>query len=339
VTATVQASTADRPDGSDALPSDGAPPTLETIGIRRVIAGRAVVDGVDLRLAEGELLALVGPSGCGKSTLLRSIAGLDPADGTVWLRGTDVSALPAEKRRIGLVFQDHALFPHLRVEQNIVFGVRDLARRERTRLVGELLELVRLPGIGRRYPHELSGGEQQRVALARAMAPAPSVVLLDEPFASLDASLRDELRSDVVEALRARATSAILVTHDRDEALLLGDRVAVMRDGRVLQVDAPDTVYEQPSSRFVAGFIGDAAFLPDADGGVVMARPHDLTVVAGGDDVVLGHRYLGSLWRYEVRRADGLVVQAEVPTGRDLLAVGSPCTVHVVAGHALHHLD
>jgi iron(III) transport system ATP-binding protein len=316
-----------------------AVPALEALDIRREIGGRPVVDGVDLRLDEGELLALVGPSGCGKSTLLRAIAGLEPAGGTVRLRGADVTALPAEKRRIGLVFQDHALFPHLRVGQNLLFGVRDLPRRERDRLVDELLDLVRLPGIARRYPHELSGGEQQRVALARALAPAPSVVLLDEPFASLDASLRDELRTDVVAALRARATSAVLVTHDRDEALLLGDRVAVMRDGRVLQVDAPDQVYEQPVDRFVARFIGDAAFLPDASGGVVMARPHDLTVVPGGDDHVLGHRYLGSLWRYEVRRADGSVVQAEVPAGSELLPVGTACTVRVVAGHDLHRLD
>jgi iron(III) transport system ATP-binding protein len=336
VTATVPGTL---PDASTVSMRDRSVPALEVASIRREIAGRRVVDGVDLRLAEGELLALVGPSGCGKSTLLRAIAGLEPADGVVRLRGVDVTALPAEKRRIGLVFQDHALFPHLRVEQNLLFGARDLPRRDRDRLVGELLELVRLPGIARRYPHELSGGEQQRVALARALAPSPSVVLLDEPFASLDASLRDELRGDVVAALRARSTSAILVTHDRDEALLLGDRVAVMRDGRVLQVDAPDQVYEQPVSRFVAGFIGDAAFLPRPAGGVVMARPHDLTVVPDGDDVILGHRYLGSLWRYEVRRTDGSVVQAEVPAGSELLAVGAPCTVHVVAGHDLHHLD
>jgi iron(III) transport system ATP-binding protein len=331
--------TATLPGPATIVHTVGAVPALEALGIRREIAGRPVVDGVDLRLDEGELLALVGPSGCGKSTLLRAIAGLEPAGGTVRLRGADVTALPAEKRRIGLVFQDHALFPHLRVGQNLLFGVRDLPRRERDRLVDELLDLVRLPGIARRYPHELSGGEQQRVALARALAPAPSVVLLDEPFASLDASLRDELRTDVVAALRARATSAVLVTHDRDEALLLGDRVAVMRDGRVLQVDAPDQVYEQPVDRFVAGFIGDAAFLPDASGGVVMARPHDLTVVPGGDDHVLGHRYLGSLWRYEVRRADGSVVQAEVPAGSELLPVGTACTVRVVAGHDLHRLD
>ena len=313
-------------------------PALETRAIRRVIAGRPVVDGVDLIVHDAELLALVGPSGCGKSTLLRAIAGLEEADGRVLLRGTDVSALPAERRRIGLVFQDHALFPHLRVEQNLTFGVRKLPRRERAALVGELLDLVRLPDVAKRYPHELSGGEQQRIALARALAPEPPVVLLDEPFANLDASLRDSLRSDVITALRERRTSAILVTHDRDEALLVGDRVAVMRDGRILQVDRPERVYEAPVDRFVAGFLGEVAFLPHRDGGVVMARPHDLTIEPGGPDRVLAHQYLGSVWRYEVARDDGTMLLAEVPAGTALLEVGAPCEVRVVADHELHRL-
>jgi ABC-type Fe3+/spermidine/putrescine transport system ATPase subunit len=325
---------ADHPGDDSARPA-----ALEARSVRRSIGGRAVVDGVDLAVRPAELLALVGPSGCGKSTLLRVVAGLEPAEGQVLLDGVDVSALAAERRRIGLVFQDHALFPHLRVDQNLTFGVRHLPRRERARLVDELLELVRLPGLARRYPHELSGGEQQRVALARALAPRPPVVLLDEPFANLDATLRDSLRADVVAALRERGTSAVLVTHDRDEALLVGDRVAVMRAGRILQVDQPEEVYERPVDRFVAGFLGDAAFLPSPDGRVAMARPHDLTVDAGGPEVVLAHHYFGSMWRYEVGRPDGTTVLAEVPAGSTLLGVGSPCTVRVVAGHDLHRLD
>lgn len=313
-------------------------PALEVSGLRRTIAGRAVVDGVDLSLQPGELLVLVGPSGCGKSTLLRSIAGLERASGVVRVGGNDVSALPPERRYIGLVFQDHALFPHLRVAENLTFGARGLSRTERAQVVDELLELMRLPDIGRRYPHELSGGEQQRVALARALAPRPSVVLLDEPFASLDASLRDELRRDVIEAVRRRGTSALLVTHDRHEALQVGDRVAVMRDGRVLQIDRPEAVYERPVDRFVAGFLGEVAFLPDGSGSVLMARPHDLTLAPGGDDRVLGHRYLGALWRYEVSCADGSVVQADMRPGAPLLDVGAACTMQVVAGSALHRL-
>jgi iron(III) transport system ATP-binding protein len=299
-----------------------------------------VVDGVDLTVHGAELVVLVGPSGCGKSTLLRAIAGLEDADGRVLLEGNDVSTLPAERRRIGLVFQDHALFPHLRVEQNLTFGVRHLARRERTALVDELLELVRLPGMGKRYPHELSGGEQQRIALARALAPEPPVVLLDEPFASLDASLRDSLRTDVVAALHERRTSAILVTHDRDEALMMGDRVAVMGSGRILQIGRPEQIYDEPVDRFVAGFLGEVAFLPHGEGGVVMARPHDLTVEPGGPDRVLAHQYLGSMWRYEVGRDDGTTVLADVPAGgATLLEVGTPCSLRVIARHDLHRLD
>lgn len=314
-------------------------PALEACAIRKVIDGRAIVDAVDLSVDDAELLALVGPSGCGKSTLLRILAGLQAADGRVLLRGRDVSSWPAERRRIGLVFQDHSLFPHLRVDQNLTFGVRDLPRAERAALVGELLELVRLPDVAKRYPHELSGGEQQRIALARALAPKPPVVLLDEPFANLDASLRESLRSDVIAALRERRTSAILVTHDRDEALLVGDRVAVMCDGRILQVDRPERVYETPVDRFVAGFLGEAAFLPHRDGGVVVARPHNLTVQPGGPDRVLAHRYLGSVWRYAVERDDGTTALAEVPAGTALIDIGAPCSLRVVADHELHRLD
>lgn len=316
---------------------------LSVTGVTRHIGGRDVVDRVSFDVADGELVVIVGPSGCGKSTLLRAIAGLDPTTaGRVALDGTDVTALPAEKRRIGLVFQDHALFPHRRVDQNIAFGVRGLGRADRARRVDELLELVRLPGVAKRYPHELSGGEQQRIALARALAPDPAVVLLDEPFASLDPSLRDDVRTDVVEALRNRNAAAVLVTHDREEALALGDRVAVMSAGHMLQIDRPDEVYERPTDRFVASFLGDASFLPDPDSpnGALMARPHDLSVMPGGGDVVTSRRYLGAAWRYTVRRSDGSIVDVDQAGGPGTtpLAIGDACSVTVDAGHPLHRL-
>ena len=316
---------------------------LSISGVTRHIAGRDVVDDVSFDVADGELVVIVGPSGCGKSTLLRAIAGLDPmAAGRVVLDGADVTALPPEKRRIGLVFQDHALFPHRRVEQNIAFGLNDIDRKARARRVDELLELVRLPGVAKRYPHELSGGEQQRIALARALAPDPAVVLLDEPFASLDPSLRDDVRSDVVEALQLRNAAAVLVTHDREEALALGDRVAVMADGRMLQIDRPEEVYERPTNRFVASFLGEASFLPDPGdaGSAMMARPHDLSLVANGDDRVTARRYLGAAWRYTVRRADGSDIDVDLAGGPGTtpLDVGDTCTVVVDAGHPLHRL-
>jgi iron(III) transport system ATP-binding protein len=314
---------------------------LSVSEVSREISGRAIVNDASFDVAEGELFVLVGPSGCGKSTLLRVIAGLDPASGgRVVLADRDVTKEPPERRRIGLVFQDHALFPHRRIDQNIAFGIAHLDRRERNRRVGELLELVRLDGMAKRYPHELSGGEQQRIALARALAPEPAVVLLDEPFASLDPSLRDDVRSDVVGALRARGAAAILVTHDRHEALSLGDRIAVMSDGHILQIGQPDEVYERPVDRFVAEFMGDASFLPDATGTVLMARPHDLELLPGGDDVVIDRKYLGAVWHYLVRRPDGTIVsveQASSPTSPAVL-IGASCSVVISADDALHRL-
>ena len=217
---------------------------------------RQVVHGVNLSVASGEMLTLVGPSGCGKSTLLRIIAGLEqPSSGDVLLDGQIVTSVSPEKRRVGLVFQSHALFGHLRVESNIGFGVRHLPKRERRERVEELLDLVKLGHLAKRFPHQLSGGEQQRVALARALAPQPPVVLLDEPFAALDEVLREELGWEVKEILAARRTAAILVTHDRHEALTLGDRTAVMNSGKIVQCDVPRQVFEYPASEFVEDFL------------------------------------------------------------------------------------
>jgi len=245
----------------------GSSPALVLDGVGKDYGAAAGVSGLDLTAAPGELVTLIGPSGCGKSTTLRLVAGLErPDEGTIRIAGDVVADrrrfLEPERRRVGLVFQDHALFPHLTVAKNVAFGLDRLPRTERAARVGEVLDLVRLGHLAGRYPHELSGGEQQRVALARALAPRPAVVLLDEPFSSLDESLRAQVRRDTVTTLQETGTTAVLVTHDQTEALSVGHRVVVMRNGVVEQADTPERVFEQPASRFVASFMGDADFLP-----------------------------------------------------------------------------
>ncbi|HYH57931.1 MAG TPA: ABC transporter ATP-binding protein [Thermoleophilaceae bacterium] len=221
------------------------------------------VDGVTVTVHPGELFAVLGPSGCGKTTLLRLIAGFERPDaGGVTVGGRLVADertwLPPERRRIGMVFQDYALFPHLTVERNVAFGCRHADRDGPRRA----LELVGLQHKANSHPHELSGGERQRVALARALAPGPDVVLLDEPFSSLDATLRADLRKEVELILRDAGTSAILVTHDQEEALTLADRLALMRDGRLVQVGSPEEVYAQPAERWAAQFVGEVNVIP-----------------------------------------------------------------------------
>ncbi len=243
------------------------PPALVLEGVTKRYGRTTAVDRVDLTAGPGELITLVGPSGCGKSTTLRLVAGLErPDEGSIRIAGEVVADdrrfQEPEHRRVGLVFQDHALFPHLTVTQNVAFGLHRMPARRTPGPGREVLDLVRLGHLAQRYPHELSGGEQQRVALARALAPRPAVVLMDEPFSSLDESLRAQVRADTVAVLRETGTTGMLVTHDQTEALSVGDRVVVMRGGRIEQADAPDRVFEQPASRFVASFMGDADFLP-----------------------------------------------------------------------------
>lgn len=299
-------------------------------GLRRRLGDRNVLKGVNLEVAHGELITLVGPSGCGKSTLLRVIAGLEGLDdGHVVLDGIDVTRVAPEKRRIGLVFQDNALFGHMRVEKNIAFGLRHLPRTERKERTAEMLDVVKLGHLARRYPHQLSGGEQQRVALARALAPRPAVVLLDEPFGALDEVLREELGWDVKAILTERNTAAILVTHDRHEAITLGDRVAVMDDGAILQCEAPRTVYDRPATRFVADFLAVSSYVPGASGSEVLVRPHQLRVSAGGPHTVMRVEFLGASHRYTIRADNGSTLVSDVGPAEPLTA-GSACSVTVI---------
>lgn len=273
---------------------------------------------LNLDLEEGKILALLGPSGCGKTTTLRLLAGFEHPDaGVVEVGGRTVSArgifVPPELRRIGMVFQDYALFPHMTVERNVAYGLPNGKKRKGR--VAEVLNLTHLEGLEDRMPHELSGGQQQRVALARALAPEPAVVVLDEPFSNLDATLRARVRAEMREILTSAGVTAIFVTHDQEEALSLADEVAVMFDGGIVQSAPPEELYHRPATREVAEFVGDANFLPGilengrvncllgdipaegaSDGAVeVMLRPEALLLRAlpDGEATVVGREFYG----------------------------------------------
>jgi putative spermidine/putrescine transport system ATP-binding protein len=234
-------------------------PLLELKGIRKRFGELEVLRGVDLALYPGEILALLGPSGCGKTTLLRVVAGLEVPDaGRVFLEGRDITALPPEKRGIGFVFQDYALFPHLTVEENVAFGLVEARwpREAREGRVRELLKRMELTPHARKRPQELSGGEQQRVALARALAPRPRLLLLDEPLGALDLRLREELLFFLRRTLKEEGVTTLLVTHDQGEAFLLAHRVALLREGRLVQVGRPEEVYARPKDPWAARFLG-----------------------------------------------------------------------------------
>lgn len=239
---------------------------LEFSAVHHAYGNTAVLHGVDFTVEPGNIACLLGASGCGKTTVLRCIAGFEALHaGRVTLDGEVLSepglTLPPEQRRIGVVFQDYALFPHLTVAGNIAFGLRDRSSTERDARVQQLLELVGLPGAGRKYTHELSGGQQQRVALARALAPRPRLLLLDEPFSNLDVEMRERLSVEVRDILKREGITAVLVTHDQNEAFNIADHIGIMRGGRIEQWDTPYRLYHEPQTRYAADFIGQGHFL------------------------------------------------------------------------------
>lgn len=271
--------------------------SLEDVTKRFPSSPHAALENLSLQVGEGEILSVTGESGSGKTTLLRLIAGLETPDtGTIIVGGRTVCApgaapLPPEKRGVGMVFQNYALFPHLNVRDNVLYGLpRTKSRTERAEILAGVLSLTGLPGMEKRYPHELSGGQQQRVALARALAPRPPVILLDEPFSNLDASLRQQLREDVGRILRAAGTTALLVTHDTRDALAISDRIAVLRNGRLQQVGTPQEIYSAPANEATATLFGSMNFLPagtfgrSPDSGPVWIRPEHLEIITGESD-------------------------------------------------------
>ncbi len=307
------------------------------------------VDGVSLEIGAGELMAVLGPSGCGKTTLLRLIAGFERPDaGSVSVAEAEIAGpgyfVPPERRAVGMVFQDYALFPHLSVRANVSFGLARRPKGDREALTKRTLELVGLQHKTDRYPHELSGGERQRVALARALAPEPKVVLLDEPFSNLDATLRAGLRREVELILRDAEATALLVTHDQEEALSLADRLAVMNEGRLVQVGAPEQVYARPAGRWAAQFVGEVNVLSGvahgagvetelgvfdlhhpASGAVhVAVRPEQLELNADhdGNAEIVEREFRGHDVLYRLRHEGGRTVLVQLPS-LELYEVGA----------------
>ena len=246
---------------NNALATPGA--QMKVRGIHKRFGAFTALHDVSLDIAAGELVCLLGPSGCGKTTLLRCIAGLERQDrGTLYIGDRDISELPPQARDYGILFQSYALFPNLTVEANIAYGLTGSSRDEARQRVADMLDLVGLRGSEKKYPGQLSGGQQQRVALARALAPAPSLLLLDEPMSALDARVRDHLCSELRQLQRQLGITTLMVTHNQDEAMLMADRIAVMNNGQVEQYDTPQAIYDKPATPFVAEFVGQGNWLP-----------------------------------------------------------------------------
>jgi iron(III) transport system ATP-binding protein len=338
---------------------------LELVHLSKQYAGGqpSAVTELSFALPKDEILAVVGPSGCGKTTTLRLIAGFESPDrGEVRLQGQVVAGsgvhVPPEKRGVSMVFQDHALFPHLTVMQNVAFGLQGLPGAQRREHASEMLRLVGMESFAKRYPHELSGGERQRVALARALAPRPTVVLFDEPFSNLDADRRHEVREQVRTILKTIRATVVFVTHDQEEALYMGDRLAVLHQGRLVQIGAPDEVFHTPRTRFVAEFLGNTDFLPGqaTPWGIqteigLLSQPVDLPdgetveVALRADDVnfepqtnagarVLERVFKGAYQLYSLRLPSGRLVHTLQPHTR-LVKPGTPAHVYISADHPL----
>ena len=353
--------------GESILQADLYQPVSSVLELRGVScaydAGRPAIENIAFAAKEGEILCLLGPSGCGKTTILRAIAGFEPVrSGQIFLSGHLVSSpdhmTPTEDRHVGMVFQEYALFPHLRVQDNIAFGLRHLSRHDRKIRVHDMLRLVGLEGFERRYPHELSGGQQQRVALARALVQHPVVLLLDEPFSNLDPDMASRMRQELHDLLRRTKTTTILVTHDHDEAFAMADRIAVLNQGKLEQFDTPEIIYHMPQTPFVADFVGQADFIAgtvtngmvqtelgefsntlECEEGtevVVMIRPDDIHLVPmkGATSHVVSRQFRGSENLYAVSLPSGQIVHSSQGS-TSVYEVGTPVELRVLASHSV----
>ncbi len=345
------------------LHTEPTPPALRLEKVAKRFGPILAVQDFSLEVAPGELVALVGPSGCGKTTVLRLIAGLEiPDQGTIDIQGRRVAGggvwVPPEKRRVGLMFQDYALFPHMTVAQNVAFGLKHWPQEARAQRVAEMLAKVQLTHLADRYPHEISGGEQQRVALARALAPEPQILLLDEPFSNLDAGLRTQVREEIRDLLHSLGITTLFVTHDQEEALFMGDRVAVLHAGRLEQVGTPEEVFHRPATPFVAKFFGPTAFiqgrvvaegletelgflpqtvnLPVGTSVEILVRPDDLVFVPDpqGPARILRRVFQGMHHMYQILLPSGRRIYA-LSVHNQVFEPGTAVQVELQPGHDL----
>jgi iron(III) transport system ATP-binding protein len=332
-------------------------------GVSKHFGVDTAVHDLNLEVQPDQVLALVGPSGCGKTTALRLIAGFErPDSGTIRLGDRVVADpytnTPPEKRGVGMVFQDYALFPHMTVAQNLAFGLEGKLRSRGEQRVSSMLKLVGLDARAERYPHELSGGERQRIALARALVPGPILILLDEPFSNLDADLRLKMREEVRVILKGMHAAAIFVTHDQEEALYMGDRLAVMNKGRIEQLGAPEDIFQRPSTRFVAEFMGNTDFLParvipeglETEIGIlpqkvaapqgaeveIALRADDISFVpeVGAPGLILSRQFRGAMNLYRIKLPSGRLLHAYAPHTQ-VLQAGTPVRAWADPGHPL----
>ncbi|MGB1059092.1 MAG: ABC transporter ATP-binding protein [Ketobacter sp.] len=339
-------------------------PLLQLEGVFCAYDHNSVVEDLTFHINKGDIACLLGPSGCGKTTTLRAIAGFESiSGGTIELSGMQVSApghlVPPEKRSLGMVFQDYALFPHLTIQENVCFGLRKSSPARRQSVGARMLELVGLEQYAKRYPHELSGGQQQRVALARAMAPEPSLILLDEPFSNLDVDLRRRLSLEVRDILKSLGTTALMVTHDQEEAFAVADRIGVMNEGRLQQWDTAYNIYHEPLNRFVANFIGLGHFirgkalspeLVDTEMGVIKGNrayswlpDSPVDILLRPDDIlpdpesplqakVLQKTFTGASMLFKLQLPTGSIIEAIFPSHNDH-QVGALVGIRLEADH------
>jgi putrescine transport system ATP-binding protein len=321
----------------------GAAAYLRIDGVRKAFDDVVAVDDVSLDVRQGEIFALLGASGCGKSTLLRVLAGFErPTRGQVWLDGQDLTPLPPYERPVNMMFQSYALFPHMTVEQNIAFGLRQdrHSRDEVARRVAEMLAIVQMGPFARRKPHQLSGGQQQRVALARSLAKSPKLLLLDEPMGALDKKLRSQMQLELVNIVERLGVTCVMVTHDQEEAMTMATRIAVMDSGRILQVGTPDEIYEQPATRFVAQFIGSVNLF---EGRIAQDEADFATIVAPAltFPVHVGHGltgFEGQAVAFSLR-PEKVVVTKDEPAAPHNKARGRIEDIAYFGSHSVYHVQ